>query len=418
MMHSSRRRCALALAAAIPCLLLGACSDDDTTTADGPSNTPTTGAKTPTGEPLLLGAIAEGENATPSSTNLSVVLDATEAAAEAINADGGIDGRPIEIVECDTAGDPNQAAECGRKMVDEGVVALVGAFSAFSQGFLPVTEEAGIPSIGHFPLGEADLTATLTFPLIVGAPGLVVGQGVLAGELDVQKPAIVRNEGDAVAQAVALANIGLAKSGLSAVNEVTIPLQAPDMSSFVAAATRDNADAIIAITTDQDLVNFVRALRQSGSELPVIAVNNNITRAIDLGFVEDLEGVYGVSFMLPATETDNETVARYVKELDDHNPDATKDELSENAWASVQLFAEVARGLDQISSKTLVDQLQTLEDYDPGLLPTLSFTTPQTTMPGLRIFTTAVVFTQVEGGELKAVDGEFVDVFSTEPAAG
>jgi ABC-type branched-subunit amino acid transport system substrate-binding protein len=415
-MNSALRRIVVGLAAMS--LLAAACGDDDegdsaTTTEvpDGADGTATTsGEATPTGEPILLGVIAEGEGTTPASPNLDAALDATRAAATAVNADGGVAGRPLEIVGCDTRGDPNGAAECGREMVDQGVVALVGTFSGFSAGFLPVTEAAGIPSVGHFIGGAADLGATLTYPIMTGSPGLIAGQGFLAGELGCERPSIARNESDVVAQAVGLVNIGLSASGLEVANEVTFPFNAPDMSSFVAAATRDGVDCIIAITIDQDLVTFVRALRQSGSEVSVISVGNNIGRAIANGFGEDLNGVYGVSFLVPPTETDDPDVQRYLEELDAENPDAVKDELSENAWASVHMFADVTEGLDTIDSASVVAALNALDSYDPPLGPPVDFTTPQQTIPGARIFATGVMFTLVEDGEITSLTGEFVDV--------
>ena len=195
-MKAAWRRIVVGVAAAS--LLAAACSDDDdgegATTTEAPDDTDgsstTSGGAGPTGEPILLGVIAEGDGATPASPNLPATLDATRAAAASVNADGGVGGRPLEIVGCDTRGDPNGAAECGREMVDQGVVALVGSFSGFSAGFLPVTEGAGIPSVGHFIGGAADLGATLTYPIMAGSPGLIVGQGFLAGELGCEAPSI------------------------------------------------------------------------------------------------------------------------------------------------------------------------------------------------------------------------------------
>jgi ABC-type branched-subunit amino acid transport system substrate-binding protein len=414
-MNAAWRKLAFGLAAAA--LLTPACGGGDgggggaattaTTVVTGAASTTSAG---PAGKPILLGVIAEGEGATPASANLPAALDATRAAATAINAHHGVQGRPIEIVGCDTRGDPNGAAECGREMVDKGVVALVGTFSGFSSGFLPVTEAAGIPSLGHFIGGAADLGAKLTYPIMAGSPGLIVGQGVLAGKVGCKRPSIARNESDVLAQAVGLVNIGLASANLKVANEVTFPFNAPDMSSFVAAATREHSDCIIAITTDQDLVTFVRALHQSGSDVPVISVGNNIARAIDNGFGGDLEGVYGVSFIVPPSEKDDPGVQQYLKELDAENPRAVKDELSENAWASVHMFADIAAGLQTIDSASIVAALNALKEYDPPLLPPVNFTEPQHTIPGARIFTRAVIFTQVVHGEIRSLTGEFVNV--------
>ena len=186
-------------------LFLGACGDDSSSsssasTAAGAATSAASAGSTAaagttavaaTGEPVLLGIIAEDAASTPPSTNVTVTSTAAEAAADAINAAGGVgpDHRPIQIVTCETKGDPNVAAQCGRDMVSKGVVALVGDISGVSGGFLPVTEAANISSIGHFSVGAADLTAKLTWPIVSGAPALIIGQGVQAVQLGVKSRA-------------------------------------------------------------------------------------------------------------------------------------------------------------------------------------------------------------------------------------
>ena len=43
-----------------------------------------------------------------------------------VNANGGINGKQIEILTEDEQGDATQAVNCFTKMVDEGITALVG----------------------------------------------------------------------------------------------------------------------------------------------------------------------------------------------------------------------------------------------------------------------------------------------------
>ncbi|HMG42062.1 MAG TPA: ABC transporter substrate-binding protein [Acidimicrobiales bacterium] len=370
-----------------------------------------------TGEPIVLGLISDGELASPPSPNLPTALAGAEAAAEVINADGGVNGRPIEIRECDTRADLNAASQCARELVGDGAVALVSAASQVSPGFLPVVEEAGIPSIGHFPVSEADYASEVTYPLVSGTPGLLIGQGVLVGELELERPSVVRINQDALAEAVALADMGLAATGADVVNEVEVPPQAPDMSSYVAAATADDTDSILAVMLPQDLVNFVSALRQSGSEVPVIASSNTVLDALSQGFGDDIEGVYAVGWMKPPTDTDDPAVQQFAEAMDALDPDAPKQDLSENSWASVHLFAEVATGLDTIDAASVTAALDQLEDYDSGLLPPVSFTEPQTLIPDLRLFNTSVLFTQVRDGMFVPLTGEFVDVFEAAASA-
>jgi branched-chain amino acid transport system substrate-binding protein len=67
---------------------------------------------------------------------------------ERINAEGGIAGRPVQFVILDDASDTTQAVRNTRRLVDEGVVAIVGTTTTpASLGMLPVVAEAGVPKI-------------------------------------------------------------------------------------------------------------------------------------------------------------------------------------------------------------------------------------------------------------------------------
>src|SRR3546814_5988796 len=46
------------------------------------------------------------------------------------NAEGGLLGRKLEVTVCDDEGKPAQAAICARKLVNEGVIAVIGTYTS------------------------------------------------------------------------------------------------------------------------------------------------------------------------------------------------------------------------------------------------------------------------------------------------
>ena len=97
------------------------------------------------GEPIRVGNISSltGPGLFPEASV------AAEAVFDRINAGGGIDGRPIELIIEDDGGTPEGAATAGRKLVEQdSVVAMVGSASvlecAVNSGFYA---EAGVYSI-------------------------------------------------------------------------------------------------------------------------------------------------------------------------------------------------------------------------------------------------------------------------------
>ena len=76
------------------------------------------------------------------------ILQGAQLAADQANADGGVDGKKIEIVSADDAADPNKAKAVAQQLVSDGVVAVVGhKDSGVSIPASSVYNQAGIVEI-------------------------------------------------------------------------------------------------------------------------------------------------------------------------------------------------------------------------------------------------------------------------------
>jgi branched-chain amino acid transport system substrate-binding protein len=76
------------------------------------------------------------------------MLNGAELAADQINADGGLDGKDIQIVPIDDGGDPKIGVPAAKKAIDEGLDGVVGPYNS-SVGIetLPIYEDAGLVPI-------------------------------------------------------------------------------------------------------------------------------------------------------------------------------------------------------------------------------------------------------------------------------
>lgn len=127
---------------------LTACADEGSTAADsagipaelrmllGP-------AKEASGEAVRLGFISGGSSP---AFDFSVELRAAEATAKYLNRhQGGIAGRPIELVTCETHSNPAQGADCANQMVENDVAAVTINVSAVGESILKPLDDAAIP---------------------------------------------------------------------------------------------------------------------------------------------------------------------------------------------------------------------------------------------------------------------------------
>lgn len=103
-------------------------------------------------------------------------LAAVQAAFSTFNAEGGIDGRKLEVDWCNDQNDPNKEVACAQQMVSEHVVATLTS-SAIVAGseVSTILEKAGIANVEWLSLAPEEFSATNTFPYYAASIGMALG---------------------------------------------------------------------------------------------------------------------------------------------------------------------------------------------------------------------------------------------------
>jgi len=366
------------------------------------------GAK-PTGDPVKVMVIYEKSAGAANPE----IPDGVKAAAKAFNKQDGIGGRPVKVLECDTNNDPNTAAECGRTAVDEGVVALIGVLTPHSASFMPLMEENKIPSLGVVVAGASDFTSPASFPITGGLPAT-------AGDL----PRFLADDG---AESISIARIDLAAAAIiptfaettlglvdQAINQdVPVPQGAPDMSSYAQAALANGTDGIVVALTGQDSVNFVQAARQSDPDVKIAVVSTEPGAFRDaLG--NDAAGIIQSLAFLPPLSVKTPEGTRFLKETKAAGYKESSG-FRLNSWVAMQVLAEVADGLPEVTSSAIWDALNAATGIETGITPPLQWTTPADIgLPLPRIFTACQMSVKLTKSEtkVKPVTGKFFDAFT------
>ncbi|OHV39231.1 hypothetical protein BCD49_11970 [Pseudofrankia sp. EUN1h] len=140
----------LALPLAAVTFLAAGCGGGDRTDTATPQATASTatdvlGAANPAkGQPIKIGMISDGKYAASDATVEGRVADAV---VKWVNERrGGLGGRPIQLVTCETLGDPAKATDCGNRMVEQNVAAVVLGGPAFPQPSWKPLHDAHIPT--------------------------------------------------------------------------------------------------------------------------------------------------------------------------------------------------------------------------------------------------------------------------------
>ena len=392
----SRRRRGSTLVPLVLVLALGAA---------GSGNASTAPAAKPTGAPLKLMAVYEsrGQSASPE------VPEGAIAAAKAINAKGGIKGRPVQIIRCDTKADPNVATGCGRTAVSQGVVAMVGNLTIFGNRFMPLMASRKIPSIGLEPATAADFTSPASFPIGGGAPVQFAGLAAALAEAGAKKIVLARQDIPEAAAVAQFVNAGLKRFGLR-MRDVPVPVGAPDMAPYAAAALRSGTDGIVVTQADQDAVNFVEAVRQANPKVK-IALNATSLPEVNKALGRNADGIIENG----ATTTALQNTAERQYERDSRAAGYTNlTAYSLASYAAVRLVQRIANGLPRTTGPAVFNALRRSTNLETGFTPPLQFR--KGGVAGLpRVFNACLFAFRIHGGKQVPISGKFENAFTGKP---
>ncbi len=250
------------------------------------------------------------------SDNVPQDNDAAKAAVKALNAAGGVQGRPLELVTCDDKFDPNAAADCARKAVSDKVAAVVALNSGFGDKVIPILAAAGIPSVGDNLISAAEFVSPIVYPISGGAITGTSGMAYAVAHAGATKirPMVVD-----VAAAKGLLPFIQGTAALfpkaTMLKDIPVPPQATDVTSQASAAAADGADGAFFVVGAGAAASLTRAMRTAGFKGVLASGTQSITQQEikDLGHQAD--GLLLVSAMPPPTYTQNASVKQFTDDL-------------------------------------------------------------------------------------------------------
>lgn len=317
-------------------------------------------------------------------TNYPDVEAGAHAAVEAINKAGGVNGRQIDFVFCNTRGDVNQATACARQAVENGADASLGRVDIFSAQTVPITEAAKIPDIGSVSTGaDLDFSSLYTFPIAPGTYGAYTATPHAFRAAGKKSMVVVTVDlAIGIKQAEIAADVG-EKVGLTAKPMIKVPTQGvTDYTPYAQQLKESGAEAVLVQLGPTGTGAFVKAANAIGvdAQIATTAFSVGQSEAASLG---DLSSRVLVTAPYPSTDdVEVAGIAQYHKELDASGvakDPALRRLAGLNAWLSVHAAAKVAEGIEgDVTRESMYQALQNAKDIDlfglatfsPGELPT------------------------------------------------
>ncbi|MFF3371598.1 ABC transporter substrate-binding protein [Streptomyces sp. NPDC002680] len=330
-----------------------------------------------------------------------------------INANGGIKGGPLKVLTCNEKNDPDEAEKCAQQAVAEKVVAVVGSYSLAGDRYMPILEKAGIPYLGGTGVSAAEFSNPLSFPVNGGTPVVFAAHGEQLVEQGCKKISGVRYDVAAAETVAKFLALGVTAAGGTAPKDLKVPVTATDLAPQVAAATQGSDCVDVILGTHSDL--FVTSYVQSGAKTKLGSVVGNLTPQLAEstgGASSPLEGSAITGYYPPTSDPawkDFLEATKGEKEIDPTNG------ANGTTWVAFKVFTEAVKKLPTISSKALVQELNTTSGIDTGgLTPPLTWS-ESTALPikGLnRIHNTTATELTIRDGKIEwaKAGSTFVDV--------
>ena len=278
----------------------------------------------------------------PMAISEQTVRDSLNLAVEEINADGGIMGKQIEVVEEDGQSEPTVFAEKINKLLTQDQVAAVfgGWTSASRKAMLPVVE--GADGLLFYPVQYEGLeaseniyyTGATTNQQIIPAMDFLKSEGVETLFLAGSDYVFPRTANKIIKQ--------YAKElGIEIVGEEYVPLDSDDWTTQVAKIAAAKPDFVFNTINGSSNVGFIKAYDEAGlgaDNSPIISVSIAEEEAPAMG--ADLTGQYASwNYFQSVENPENEAFITAFQ--DKYGADRPTSDPMEAAYVSMYLYKEM-----------------------------------------------------------------------------
>lgn len=197
-----------------------------------------------------------------------------ELAVEQANADGGANGKKVELVVYDDQANPKESVPIATKLIekDQVSVAISGSYSGSTRAAAGVFQDAGVPYISAYAI-HPDITRAGDFVFRTSFVGEVQGRAgaKLIGEtLGKKSVAIITLKNDFGKSLAAGFREAASKFGVTVKSEYEYGIKDRQFGPIVAKVKSDNPDAIYASGYFFTAGPLVSQFRAAGVTVPII----------------------------------------------------------------------------------------------------------------------------------------------------
>jgi ABC-type branched-subunit amino acid transport system substrate-binding protein len=293
----------------------------------------------------------------------------------AVNDEGGIFGRKIQLLAFDDSYDPEKAPACFKRMTKEGVFALgffVGTPTA--KVYVPMAQEEKIPVVGLFTGAQMLYEPLKHYIINVRASYYdeTKEQVDKLWESGVHKIGVLYQDdafGKTVLDGVKLA---LQKHNATPVGLGTFERNATNVDAGLRDVMAAHPPAVVVVGPYSPVAAAVKKAHESGWRPQFLTVSFVGTEEFIKEAGPDAEGTIITQVIPPYDRTDYPTVALYRKYLAKYNPSATPSFVSFEGFVDAMVLVEgLKRAGKDPSREKFISGIESIHEMNIGLGPKL-----------------------------------------------
>jgi ABC-type branched-subunit amino acid transport system substrate-binding protein len=293
-----------------------------------------------------------------------------------VNDQGGIHGRQIELITCDTGGTVNGTQSCVRKLIEQDEVFMLGPSLDFSMGtVIPMVEERRIPWVGTSGLEDPEFDSPYVFPT-----------QMRGGHVGTMMSTFADEELDVSSIGVSYLQNGAGPACLDAIRRLAEPLgyevrgeaangdTESDLSGQVTRIRQEEPDVIVFCNDPVNTIKFIQAASRQNYTPPKGWIGgwvaaDDVPKAIGPPAV----GMYGLS-AYDFYNGDTPGVERYRTVVHHYYPDAILHFYAQSNFAGAEAMVQaIAKAGPDLTREGVMDALHSMRDYDTGMGLKLDF---------------------------------------------
>ena len=301
-----------------------------------------------------------------------------------VNAQGGVNGYKLQLIDCDSKYDPSSAHQCAQKLISEGVLAIVGWLSlSGEQNETKFLTDQGVPIIGGLGV-PAEYGSPLSYPTTPSLVTAGTALGTRAGQIGLKKPGVIFLNANFIQPVETSFLAAMKQKGITPVDIEHVDATKADYTDIVLKFQASGAQSVAAFVDPFSYARLFQAMERQNFHPPVLGggLDKASANAQYNSGCGSSCAVFGAESATPMLEyLDHQStpaIAQYLNAVHTYYPGqyAALDTYTTYQWLAAEVFVQAIKDIGNapVTRQSLVNALNGIQNFnDGGITPPFSY---------------------------------------------